>query len=417
MINQDNIARVLKIPPSRANPAVISKTTSIQEVNTNLNKLGLTASTLSPIDWRKKANLVFVKNQQNCGDCWAQSSTSALTDRFIIQKDIQNLDLNALITTQCVMGSLNEGCDGGIPANAGSYFEQNGAIDSSSTCPRWSSICTPNIDCSINDTSTPNLPTCDTIRDECTKSNPVIYKAVQGSTRSTVTYDQSGNVDPASTIINMKTELLKGPFVACFYVPKDFMVSALGYTWEDTGGIYINGAYNDILDKRMSNSVKSNLGISKPSDWGEIMMEGGSPSAHAVEIVGWGIGNAGSYGRIPYWIVKNSWGEDWNEKGYFRTAMNDYASTGKHLNVNICLDVPQVTSGGLFGGGTAFDPDLSTGDKRGTVLPYKGPKKSISTSKRILNWILISIIIIALMLGIVYLYKNGKFRKSTRKSR
>lgn len=38
---------------------------------------------------------------------------------------------------------------------------------------------------------------------------------------------------------------------------------------------------------------------------------------HAVTIIGWGE-EVINEEVVKYWIVKNSWGEEWGEKGYFR---------------------------------------------------------------------------------------------------
>ncbi|VDQ10040.1 unnamed protein product [Trichobilharzia regenti] len=42
-------------------------------------------------------------------------------------------------------------------------------------------------------------------------------------------------------------------------------------------------------------------------------IEGIDIGSHVVRIIGWGVEK-----ETPYWLIANSWNEDWGEKGYFR---------------------------------------------------------------------------------------------------
>ncbi|OON23646.1 papain family cysteine protease [Opisthorchis viverrini] len=83
----------------------------------------------------------------------------------------------------------------------------------------------------------------------------------------------SYNIHESETSIK-KEIMLNGPVEAAFDVYEDFT--------QYQSGIYFHA-------------------------WGELV------GGHAIRILGWGEQNG-----VPYWLIANSWNEDWGEKGYLR---------------------------------------------------------------------------------------------------
>ena len=319
-----------------------------------------------PADAKRVATILKPLNQLACGSCWAFSSSSVLADRYTLFQGLKNgLTLSPTYLLSCSQGSQefpDEGCDGGFPSSAGLFFENKGI-------PTWA--CQDYGWCPTSENATnSDIPSCNQIGDSCYKDSadgsvnnstkiPQLYKAVQGSTQALP--------NPEA----IKAELWhNGPVVGTFVVFSDFIGRDRDMTnkpgWVNTSNIYINMGAEPGLYSGYSPTQK----------------DGG----HAVVITGWGLepnikglpADVTSklktmYGGCPYWIVRNSWGTQWNGNGFFKMAMS-VPDLG--INMTCGLDrIISVDAGGgqtyNTGGGTTFLP----------MTPEKSPKIFVDGAK------------------------------------
>jgi len=84
----------------------------------------------SPIDWRSKGDVQAIKDQGQCGSCWAFSTISAVESGWRIKHGgaLQNLSEQLLV--DCDTGCY--GCNGGWQYKGFNYFKTHGAMTESS---------------------------------------------------------------------------------------------------------------------------------------------------------------------------------------------------------------------------------------------------------------------------------------------
>ncbi|KAL8564272.1 hypothetical protein ACOMHN_050883 [Nucella lapillus] len=189
-------------------------------------------------DWRDHDAVTPVKNQGGCGSCWAFSTTGNIEGQVAIKKKTL-LSLSEQELVDC--DKLDQGCEGGLPANAYQAIKTLGGLETEK-------------DYSYKG------------KDEKCEFN-----------RTEVAIKVSGGLNISSNEEEMKAWLSKnGPIsIGINAFAMQFYFGGISHPWK----IFCNP---DSLD-------------------------------HGVLIVGYDVSSKGE----PYWIVKNSWGADWGEKGYY----------------------------------------------------------------------------------------------------
>ncbi|CAJ0583688.1 unnamed protein product, partial [Mesorhabditis spiculigera] len=266
--------------------------------------------------WASCKSLFNIRDQSQCGDCWAVAAASTLSDRMCIHTNGKfNDELSAQdITTCCPYCFSDNGCRGGDHFSAWRYWIEYGVVTGDSYgmgtgCqPYWLAPCgqhntTYFRDCT-HSTYPPDWQGTTTPWDY--PYSPACSKQCQKGYAKTWDEDKKFGITaynfwPNDTTSVMYEIMNYGPVETSFHFCHEF-------------NNYESGIYTQ------ANCV--------PHGW------------HAVKIVGWGEENG-----KPYWIVANSFGNDWGEQGFFRKLRND-CGDGDYFLDNVTGGLPRVPYNG-----------------------------------------------------------------------
>ncbi|MBN3297705.1 CATL2 protein, partial [Amia calva] len=200
------------------------------------------ASLPSSVDWRDKGYVTEVKDQKNCGSCWAFSATGSLEGQNF-RKTQKLVSLSEQQLVDCSGSFGNFGCGGGLMDQAFAYIKEAGGIDTEESYPyEATDFRIPKPLCGLSSSKS------------CSKA--------------------------------ARRNVSEGP------------ISVAIDAGHSSFQLYQSGIYNEPTCSS-------------------------SELDHGVLAVGYGTEN----GR-DYWLVKNSWGESWGDKGYIKMSRNQNNQCG-----------------------------------------------------------------------------------------
>ncbi|KAM3720267.1 Cathepsin [Dirofilaria immitis] len=219
----------------------------------NISRIKLKGPLPDKIDWRDSGAVTAIKDQGNCGSCWAFSAVGALEGQHFLQTGkLINFSEQNLIDCSSNDNYDNYGCLGGFILEAFRYVVDNDGINTEESYPY------------------------DGYENSCRFSTGNIGTSAYGA-RSLPVGDEL-QLQAAIAMI--------GPI-----------------------SVAINASTMKFYQKGIISTHKCSTGLN-----------------HAVLAIGYGtelvkLGN-GTKKLFDYWLIKNSWGNEWGINGYLKLARN-----------------------------------------------------------------------------------------------
>lgn len=228
------------------------------------------------INWRDTEAVTAIKNQGQCGSCWAFSATEAVESQLVLTTGREfALELSPQQIASCTPSTGSEGCDGcngGFTEGAYDYLATVAGLANSFFIPYQQSL-----------TETTDTVACMTSQVEAINGTMEVlqggYAAVSGYTYAT---------PPCTGTSLCKSQDLDKLQAALEETPVSVCVNA--GAWNSyTGGVMTSAACGSMASFEQDHCV---------------MATGFNTTA-----------------PTPYWIVRNSWSDTWGEEGYIYLEM------------------------------------------------------------------------------------------------